>query len=49
MSQTLAFTQLDNLSDAKLDRVNPAAFLTVQTSAGNHQAWIRGGIVNLRR
>jgi hypothetical protein len=40
MSDTTAFIQLDDLTEAKLDRVRPAAFLTVRTSPGNHQAWI---------
>jgi len=40
MSDTAAFIQLDDLTEAKLDRVRPAAFLTVRTSPGNHQAWI---------
>ena len=40
MSETSAFIQLDDLSEAKLDRVRAAAFLTVRTSPGNNQAWI---------
>jgi RepB DNA-primase from phage plasmid len=40
MSETAAFIQLDDLTEAKLDCVRPAAFLTVRTSPGNHQAWI---------
>jgi hypothetical protein len=40
MSDTAAFIQLDDLTEAKLDRVRPVAFLTVRTSPGNHQAWI---------
>jgi hypothetical protein len=40
MSDTTAFIQLDDLTEAKLDRVRPVAFLTVRTSPGNHQAWI---------
>src|SRR5208282_4447189 len=40
MSETAAFIQLDDLTEAKLDRVRAAAFLTVRTSPGNHQAWI---------
>jgi hypothetical protein len=35
-----AFIQLDDLTEAKLDQVRPVAFLTVQTSPGNNQAWI---------
>ena len=40
MSDTAAFIQLDDLTEAKLERVRPVAFLTVRTSPGNHQAWI---------
>jgi hypothetical protein len=40
MSDTSAFIQLDDLTEAKLDRVRPVSFLTVRTSPGNHQAWI---------
>jgi len=40
MSETSAFIQLDDLTEAKLDRVRDAAFLTVCTSPGNNQAWI---------
>ena len=32
--------QLDDLEQKKLERVRPAAFLTLQTSPGNYQAWI---------
>lgn len=32
--------QLDDLDAAGLDRVGEAAFLTLETSPGNHQAWI---------
>lgn len=32
--------QLDDLDQAALSRVGAAAFLTLQTSPGNHQAWI---------
>lgn len=32
--------QLDDLDDAALKRVGEAAFLTLQTSPGNHQAWV---------
>lgn len=32
--------QLDDLDQAALSRVGEAAFLTLQTSPGNHQAWI---------
>jgi hypothetical protein len=40
MSDTAAFIQLDDLTEVNLERVRPAAFLTVRTSPGNHQAWI---------
>jgi hypothetical protein len=40
MSEISAFIQLDDLTEAKLDRVRSAAFLTVRTSPGNNQAWI---------
>jgi hypothetical protein len=40
MSETAAFIQLDDLTEAKLDRGRSVAFLTVQTSPGNNQAWI---------
>jgi hypothetical protein len=39
-SDTTAFIQLDDLTEDKLDRVHPVAFLTVETSPGNQQAWI---------
>jgi hypothetical protein len=34
------FVQLDDLDAAGLTRVGEAAFLTLQTSPGNHQAWV---------
>ena len=40
ISDTAAFIQLDDLTEAKLDRVRPVSFLTVRTSPGNHQAWL---------
>jgi hypothetical protein len=40
MSEISAFIQLDDLTEAELDRVRSAAFLTVRTSPGNNQAWI---------
>jgi hypothetical protein len=40
MSDTSAFIQLDDLTEAKLDPVRSVAFLTVRTSPGNSQAWI---------
>ncbi len=33
------FLQLDDLDAAGIDRVMPLAFLTLDTSPGNHQAW----------
>jgi hypothetical protein len=32
--------QLDDLEQKQLERVRPAAFLTLQTSPGNYQAWV---------
>jgi hypothetical protein len=34
------FIQLDDLDEAGLKRVGEAAFLTLRTSPGNHQAWV---------
>ncbi len=34
------FLQLDDMSDEALRRVEPVAFLTLDTSLGNHQAWL---------
>ena len=34
------FLQLDDLDDARLERVKPIAFLTLDTSPGSHQAWL---------
>ena len=40
------FLQLDDLSSEKLEMVKPAAFLTLDTSPGNHQAWLAiGGLI----
>jgi hypothetical protein len=39
-SDTVQFVQLDDLDEAKLKRAGEAAFLTLQTSPGNYQAWI---------
>jgi hypothetical protein len=39
-SETVQFVQLDDLDEARLKRAGEAAFLTLQTSPGNHQAWI---------
>ena len=40
LSDTVHFVQLDDLDAAGLSRVGEAAFLTLQTSPGNHQAWV---------
>jgi hypothetical protein len=32
--------QLDDLSSENLERISSSAFLTLQTSPGNHQAWV---------
>jgi hypothetical protein len=40
LSRTVHFVQLDDLDAAKLSRVGEAAFLTLETSPGNHQAWV---------
>jgi hypothetical protein len=40
LSNRIHFVQLDDLDEAALSRVGEAAFLTLQTSPGNHQAWI---------
>jgi hypothetical protein len=34
------FVQLDDLDGTALSRVGEAAFLTLETSPGNHQAWV---------
>lgn len=39
-SDTTQFVQLDDLDEEKLKRIGEAAFLTLQTSPGNHQAWV---------
>src|SRR5436305_9808620 len=36
----VTFVQLDDLDAAAVERVKPAAFLSLQTSPGNNQAWI---------
>ena len=38
--QPVLLIQLDDLSEAALERVRAVAFLTLKTSPGNHQAWI---------
>jgi hypothetical protein len=40
ISETTKFVQLDDLDEANLKRAGEAAFLTLQTSPGNHQVWI---------
>jgi hypothetical protein len=40
LSEQVQFVQLDDLDAAALSRVGEAAFLTLQTSPGNHQAWV---------
>ena len=37
---TAQLIQLDDLDAEALQHVRPAAFLTLQTSPGNHQAWV---------
>ena len=39
-SDKVHFVQLDDLDATAVSRVGEAAFLTLQTSPGNHQAWI---------
>ena len=39
-SDTAQLIQLDDLKSDGLDRVRDVAFLTLQTSPGNHQAWV---------
>lgn len=40
LSDKVHFVQLDDLDATGISRVGEAAFLTLQTSPGNHQAWI---------
>jgi hypothetical protein len=40
LSDKVHFVQLDDLSMEGLSRVGDAAFLTLETAPGNHQAWI---------
>jgi hypothetical protein len=40
LSNNVRFVQLDDLNAAGVSRVGEAAFLTLQTSPGNHQAWV---------
>jgi hypothetical protein len=37
---TVELVQLDDVSETMLERLRPAAFLVLATSAGNHQAWV---------
>ena len=39
-SDEVHFVQLDDLNASGLSRVGDAAFMTLETSPGNHQAWI---------
>jgi len=39
-SASAAFIQLDDLDAARLERVKPAAFMVIETSPGNFQAWL---------
>ena len=36
----VVLVQLDDLKEEQIERVRPAAFLVLQTSPGNHQAWV---------
>lgn len=36
----VVLVQLDDVKQDQLERVRPAAFLILQTSPGNHQAWV---------
>ena len=40
LSEKVHFVQLDDLDADALKRVGEAAFLTLTTSSGNHQAWV---------
>jgi len=40
LSRTVHFVQLDDLDAGGLGRVGDAAFLTLETSPSNHQAWV---------
>jgi len=40
VSRRAVFIQLDDLSEAGMERLKPAAFLGLQTSPGNFQAWV---------
>ena len=40
LSDRVHFVQLDDLNATGLSRVGEAAFLTLETSPGNHQAWV---------
>lgn len=38
--RSVLLIQLDDLSETALAKVAPVSFLTIQTSPGNHQAWV---------
>ena len=40
VSRRAVFIQLDDLSQTGMERVKPAAFLGLETSPGNYQAWV---------
>jgi hypothetical protein len=40
LSRRAVFIQLDDLDTLKMQRAQPAAFLCLQTSPGNYQAWL---------
>jgi hypothetical protein len=40
LTEMVTLVQLDDLDSAALDRLKDIAFLTLQTSPGNHQAWV---------
>jgi hypothetical protein len=40
VNEKVTLIQLDDLDAASLERLKDAAFLTLCTSAGNHQAWV---------
>jgi hypothetical protein len=46
VSETVQFIQLDDLKPEGLSRVGEAAFLTLETSPGNYQAWIAVSGIN---
>ena len=40
LSRRAVFIQLDDLDREAMERVKPAAFLSLETSSGNYQAWV---------